>query len=262
MVRCLIYCKDGEVKTSSRGSINYDLALYHIVMHPKLNEFFRNHPNVILDGEIYKHGWSLNVISGMVRSIVTVKQNEPLEFYWYDIVDLERPFSERFELMQEYAKELELEEFDPTKEWEEGALKIQLLPQREMTGWSSMMKYHNEYVSEGWEGLVIRKSSAKYGPGKRTNDMIKIKIYNEDTFKCVDIVQGLRLYDDMVFVMETKDGKTFKAKPFGDRNQKIEYTENFEEKYKGHYGDCKFFEYSPYGIPEQPSFIAFRWDLE
>jgi DNA ligase-1 len=164
--------------------------------------------------------------------------------------------------MQEYAKELDLKEFDPVREWQDGDLKIQFLPQRKMSGWSSMMKYHNQYVSEGWEGLVIRKASAKYGPGKRTNDMIKIKIYNEDTFKCVDIVQGLRLYDDMVFVMETKDGKQFKAKPFGDRNQKVEYTDNFESKYKGHMGDCKFFEYSPYGIPEQPSFIAFRWDLE
>lgn len=261
-VRCLIYYKDNEIRTSSRGSINYDLTLYHIISNEKLNEFFIKHPNVILDGEIYKHGWTLNVISGMSRSQSTVDETKPLEFYWYDIVDLEKPFEERWELMQEYAKELELLEFDPVREWQDGQLKIQLLPQRKMSGWSSMMKYHNQYVSEGWEGLVIRKASAKYGPGKRTNDMIKIKIYNEDTFKCVDIIQGLRLYDDMVFVMETKDGKQFKAKPFGDRNQKIEYTENFESKYKGHMGDCKFFEYSPYGIPEQPSFIAFRWDLE
>lgn len=260
--RCLIYYKGGEIKTASRGAINYDLALFHVLNHEKLIEFFKKHPEVILDGEIYRHGLTLNLISGMCRSQSTVDETQCLEFYWYDIVDTDRPFKERYELMEEYAEELDLEEFNPVKEWEKDSLKIQFLPQIKMTGWLEMMNWHNKYVGEGWEGLVIRNVNSVYGPGKRSNDMIKIKIYQEDTFKCIGIEQGLRYYDDMVFVMETKEGKTFKAKPYGDRNQKIEYTDNFEEKYKGHLGDCKYFEISPYGIPEQPSFVAFRFDLE
>lgn len=261
-VRCLIYYKDGDIKTASRGSISYNLTLYHILTHPKLIEFFKNHPDVILDGEIYKHGWPLNTISGMCRSQSTVDETLPLEFYWYDIVDLEKPFSERWELMQEFASELELLEFDPIREWNKGELKIQLLPQKKMTGWSTLMKYHNEFVKEGWEGLVIRKVTGKYGPGKRTNDMIKIKIYKDSEYEIVGLSEGLR-DEDMCFVMKTPSGQEFKAKPMGDREQKQWYRDHLDELI-GKMATIKYFEMSGKEgseIPQQPIFVAIREDL-
>ena len=124
-----------------------------------------------------------------------------------------------------------------------------------------MMKLHNQYVSEGWEGLVIRDPDALYRPNGRTNDMIKIKIYKDDCFRVIGKEAGLRGSEDMVFIMEMPDGRTFKAKPFGDREQKEEYWNNFETHYKGHIGECKFFYYSDDGIPLQPAFKAFRDDL-
>ena len=65
----------------------------------------------------------------------------------------------------------------------------------------------------------------------------------------------------MVFIMELPDGRTFKAKPLGDRSQKEEYVENFDSLYKGHIGECKFFYYSDDGIPLQPAMRGFRDDL-
>ena len=82
-VRCLIYY-DGEIKTASRGSINYDLAIIHIISHPLVKEFFKNHPNAILDGEIYKHApgiYTLNKISGICRTQSTIEDSKDLEFY-------------------------------------------------------------------------------------------------------------------------------------------------------------------------------------
>ena len=78
-------------------------------------QFFKNHPTAILDGEIYKFGESLNKISGICRSQKTLDDGKDLEFYWYDIADLELPFSERYNLMQEWSKELQLSEFDPER---------------------------------------------------------------------------------------------------------------------------------------------------
>ena len=68
--------------------------------------------------------------------------------------------------------------------------------------------------------------------------------------------------EDIGFILETEKGIQFKAKPFGDRNQKQEYWDNFEEKYKNQIGECKFFYYSDEEVPLQPSFKAFRYDLE
>ena len=261
-LRCLIYMgDDGELHTASRGAMNYDAAMYEILSHPDLIKLFKENKGLIMDGECYKHGYSLQQLNSIARTQVKAVDYEILQFYWYDIVDLNLDVTSRINKIKELAKSLNLT-FDPEKEFKENELRIQLVPHVEVSGWDNIMKLHNDYVEEGWEGLVIRLQDSVYGPNKRTNDWIKVKCYKQDTFKVIGIEQGLRHYDDMVFILETEEGKQFKAKPFGDRNQKIEYTDNFEEKYKDHLGDVKYFYYSDDNTPLQPSFIAFRFDLE
>jgi ATP-dependent DNA ligase len=261
-LRCLIYMgDDGELHTASRGAMNYDAAMYEILSHPDLVKLFQENEGLIMDGECYRHGYSLQAINSVARTQVKAVDYEVLQFYWYDIVDLNATATERINRINEMSKSLNLT-FDPERQFKQGELRIQHVPHVEVSGWDNIIKLHNDYVEEGWEGLVIRLQDSVYGPNKRTNDWIKVKVYKQETFKVIGIEQGLRHYDDMVFVLETEDGIPFKAKPFGDRNQKIEYTDNFEEKYKGHLGDVKFFYYSDENCPLQPSFIAFRPDLE
>ena len=261
-LRCLIYMgNDGKLHTASRGAMNYDAAMYEILSHPKLIELFKNNEGLIMDGECYKHGYSLQQLNSVARTQITTVDYEVLQFYWYDIVDLNLDTTARINKIKELAKPLNLT-FDPEREFNSDELRIQLVPHVEISGWDNIMKLHNDYVEEGWEGLVIRLQTSMYGPNKRTNDWIKVKCYKQDTFKVIGIEQGLRQYDDMVFILETEEGKQFKAKPFGDRNQKIEYTDNFETNYKDHLGDVKYFYYSDENTPLQPSFVAFRFDLE
>lgn len=262
-VRALIYYKNGKVCTSSRGSINYDLAIHHIIHHPKLIKYFKENPEVILDGEIYKHGWTLNKISGLCRTQVTAFDGEPLEFYLYDIVRTDLPFEERLELINEIEEVLELKPFDPYREWDKNDLKIQIVPQEFVTGWLHIKAMHDRYVSEGWEGLVIRNIKDVYGPGKRSNAMLKIKIYQSAEYEIVGLSEGLR-EEDMCFVMKTPNGQEFKAKPMGDREQKQWYREHLDELI-GKMGTLKYFEMSGKEgseIPQQPIFESVRYDLE
>ena len=265
-LRCIIYLgDDGKLHTSSRGATNYDSAMFEILTHPALIKLFKNNKGLMLDGECYHHGYTLQQINSIARTQKVAKDLEVLQFYWYDIVDLNNPFKSRLAKMKSIAEELK--EYgseigwDPDRIFKENELRIQFVPQIEVSGWNNMMKLHNEYVSEGWEGLVIRDPERPYKPNGRTNDMIKIKVYKDDCFKVVGKEAGLRGSEDMVFIMEMPDGRTFKAKPFGDREQKEEYWINFDKKYKGHIGECKFFYYSDDGIPLQPAFKAFRDDL-
>ena len=261
-LRALIYMgTDGELHTASRGAMNYDAAMYKILSHPTLIKLFKENPGLILDGECYHHGYSLQKLNSIARTQKTAVDYEVLQFYWYDIVDTNSTFDERWAYMQDLRDHLNLT-FEPEKEFEDDELRIQFVPQILVTGYDDMLKLHNQYVEEGWEGLVVRDPDKVYRPNGRTNDMIKIKIYKDDCFKVVGIETGLRGSEDMVFIMEMEDGRTFKAKPFGDRLQKEEYCNNFEEKYKGHTGECKFFYYSDDGIPLQPAFKAFREDIE
>ena len=266
-LRCIIYLgNDGKLHTSSRGATNYDSAMFEILTHPALIKLFKNNKGLMLDGECYHHGYTLQQINSIARTQKVAKDLEVLQFYWYDIVDLNNPFKSRLAKMKSIAEELKEYGSEigwkPDRIFKENELRIQFVPQVEVSGWDNMMKLHNEYVSEGWEGLVIRDPERPYKPNGRTNDMIKIKVYKDDCFKVVGKEAGLRGSEDMVFIMEMPDGRTFKAKPFGDREQKEEYWINFDKKYKGHIGECKFFYYSDDGIPLQPAFKAFRDDLK
>lgn len=258
-VRNSFYFKDGEIKSASRGGKNYDYATSHIRQHPKFIEFFKAHPTYVFDGELYIHGISLQRLSGTAR---LESGNLPLklEYYIYDIMIPDTSFEDRLQILNEVQDELNLS-FNPNKTWEENELKIQMLPHEKVSGWTNIQKLHDKYVSEGWEGCVIRDPSKNYKFGGRGSEMIKVKMRKDDTFTVVGYELGLRGVEDMCFILETHDGKQFKAKPMGSREIKEEYMDNINSLI-GQKADCTFFYYSDDGTPLQPVFKAFRYDLD
>lgn len=259
-VRCLLYYKDGEIHTASRGGEHYDYSTGHIIEHPKLLEWFSKNPDIILDGELYKKDTSLQRISGAAR-MKKDADNEWLEFYLFDIADTNLKFKDRYEKLITIGEELSLD-FEPYRVWKDNELKMQLVPQEVITTEKEIWNFHDYAVSLGWEGCVIRDPEKVYKPNGKTNDMIKFKNYQSEDFLVVGYELGLRGSEDMVFICEMEDGRTFKAMPVGDRAVKEEYVENFEDKYEGHKAECTFFSYSDENKPTQPKLRHFRFDLE
>jgi hypothetical protein len=263
-IRCIMYYKNNEIHTASRGGGDYDPSMLYFRNNTKLQTIFKENPDIILDGEIYVHGWPLQKISGIARLEKSYEDCDKLEYWIYDLVQPTVIFSDRLDRINELTKKYNLCT-DINYIFNDEDLRIKIVPHVEVEGWLAIDKLHIKYVNEGFEGVVIRNPNKCYGVNKRTNDMIKIKNYREDTFKVVGIEQGLRKYDDMTFVCETKNHKEFRAKPFGNHDIKVDYTDNFTEKYLNKYGDVKFFYYSnddneETGVPLQPSFKCFRYD--
>ena len=257
-LRALIYMGlDGELHTASRGAMNYDAAMYEILSHPTLVKLFKDNPGLIMDGECYHHGFSLQQLNGIARTQKTAVDYEVLQFYWYDIVDTNSTFDERWAYMQDLRDYLNLE-FNPEKEFKDGELRIQFVPQIITSSWNAIMDLHNEYVSEGWEGVVVRDPDKVYRPNGRTNDMIKVKLYKSSEFLITGYELGLRGTEDMVFTLVTKEGIPFKAKPHGDRQQKEWYVENFESECLNQYATVKYFYLSDTGCPLQHSVSNIR----
>ena len=260
-LRVLIYQDDkGELHTASRGATNYDGPMIEILSHPTLIEIFNNNPGLIMDGECYKLGLSLQQINSIARTIKTAKDLEVLQFYWYDIVDVNATAEERINRINNISKEYNII-WNPERNFEYGELRIQHVPHIKVSGWDNMLKLHNDYVEEGWEGLVVRLSDSVYGPNKRTNDWIKIKIYRDNEFIITGYELGLRGSEDMVFICETPYGNSFKAKPFGDRDLKQWYVDNFNNECLGKMATVKYFYYSNdnnevTGVPLQPSMVC------
>lgn len=254
-VRCSFYWDGNHIRSASRGGGDYDYATMHFIHNKTLIEFFKRHPKFILDGELYKHGKSLQQISGAARMEKNAVDCDWLEFYIYDNMLEGMTFRDRLETLHTIKRELNLG-FDPNRSWEEGELQMQMVPQERVSGWDNILKLHDQYVSEGWEGLVIRNPDKVYGFGRRTNDMIKVKKYKDAEFRITGISEGLR-DEDMCFTLETAEGIPFKAKPMGSREIKNQYRKDLP-KLIGKYATVKYFYLSDEGTPLQPVLKAIR----
>lgn len=257
-VRCSFYWKDGEVKSASRGGGNYDASTYQLREHPALIKLLSEHPDWVLDGELYKHGKSLQQISGAARMEKTAGGCDWLEYYLYDVMIPDVPFSERLKVLDTIAFELNLG-FNPEREWEEDELRIQIVPHEivaENNKKDQIMKLHNQYVAEGWEGCVARDVSKPYKYGGRGQEMVKFKMYQDAEFEITGISEGLR-EEDMCFTLVTEDGIEFKAKPMGSRELKQQYRNDLQNLI-GKMATVKYFYLSDDGTPLQPVFKAIR----
>lgn len=245
--RCLMYYKDGEIKTASRGGGEYNIATTHLRTDPYLLEIFHQNPDLILDGELYHHGsdWPLQRISGLARQQEWKEECKELEYWIYDYIDITKPFKERLQLLESFRKIL------PENS------KIKILEHKLMTGYLSIKKEHDKYVQEGFEGLCARNPEKEYGVNKRSAIyLVKLKEYKDDEFEITGIKSGLR-DEDFCFTLITKDGKSFAAKPTGTIETRKYYLEHWKE-YIGKKATCKFFYYSQDGIPTQPIFKHVR----
>ena len=260
-VKALFYYKDGEIHTASRGGEDYDASTTHLREDPRLLAFFEANPTIILDGELFKRGKTLQQISGAARLEKNAYDCDWLEYWIYDCYLIDKP---EMEAIDRYIFLLERSPFFLYSgvDDDEKNEPIKILIHDTLKGWANMIQAHNQYVSEGFEGACITDPTKPYKPGSRGNQLIKIKQYKSEDFKVVGYELGLRGSEDMTFICELEDGRTFKAMPVGDRATKAEYVENFEEKYKGHKVECTFFNYSDDGIPTQPKARVFRFDLE
>ena len=264
-VKALFYYKDGVIHTASRGGEDYDAATTHLREDLKLLKFFEAHPTVILDGELFVRGKTLQQISGAARMEKNAYDCDWLQYWVYDCYDssnVDMIASDRYKfLMLELCDNCDIPMY-LTIEDDEHNVPIRLLLHEYVEGWDNMKKLHDKWVAEGFEGAVITDPSKPYKVGSRCNNLIKIKQYKSEDFTVVGYKLGLRGSEDMTFTCALEDGRTFEAMPVGDRTTKAEYVKSFDNKYRGHKAECTFFNYSDDGIPTQPKLRIFRFDLE
>ena len=263
-VKALFYWDGKEIHTASRGGEHYDYSTIHLRTNPSLVAFFKENPTIILDGELFVRGKTLQQLSGAARMEKNAYDCDWLQYWVYDCynsADIDMIASERYKFLED--KFAEAHNFPIYRSSEdESEAPIRLLGHEYVSGWDNMKKLHDEWVSAVFEGAVITDPSKPYKVGSRCNNLIKIKQYKSEDFKVIGYKLGLRGSEDMTFTCELEDGRTFEAMPVGNREIKAEYVENFETKYKGHKAECTFFNYSDDNIPTQPKLRIFRFDLE
>jgi len=119
--------------------------------------------------------------------------------------------------------------------------------------------FHDKFVREGFEGIILRNLDGKYALNKRSNDLQKYKYFMDSEYKIVGALEGEgRAAGTVIWVCEQPDTKaTFKVRPTGTEEERREWFEECDN-YTGSLLTVRYQELTDDGIPRFPVGISVR----
>ena len=154
---------------------------------------------VCLDGELYLPGYSVNDINSFVKN-TQLAQHYKLQYWCYDIccenmsaINRTRDILINIDIPIKYqiAKEEHLNNKN----------QFVLLPTYEVDNIEYATNIRNQFISLGFEGLILRNPSAEYQFGKRNQAMFKFKKIDDGKFVIVAINSEHKRSDLPLFVL-------------------------------------------------------------
>lgn len=240
-VRCLATLDEsGEVKLLSRQGKPYNVPHVAESLKPLLS------PGLILDGELYAHGFPLQTVISMVKKYKP--ESKVIQYHVYDIPMVNNlddlPFCSRMlnliSIGKVFTPPLALVETTRVYSKEEAKTKEQ------------------QFVSEGYEGAIVRNGDGLYLFGLRSRELSKIKSFTDTEFTVIGSKEGEgSAKGQCIFRCITDDGKEFNVTPKGNAEVKAEYWNNRESYHKRQL-TVRHFGYTVEGSPFIPVGIAFR----
>lgn len=248
-IRCISYLdKSGETVLESRKGVrfeNFDL------LKDFLKGLFEKLPsNFYFDGELFTDEIDFEVVSGLIRlqaqhaSNDDLKKIDKIKYFIYDFYDADNPnltYQERLTFLNEF--------FSNKKNQNKLIVNVPTILANNV---GDVKRYHDIFVSEGFEGIMVRDKEGPYEPNKRSKFLQKYKEIIEEEFKIVGYHDGTGDEKELIiWECETKDGKPFSVRPKGTREMRKKlYDEG--NKYIGSNLTVIFQEYTADGVPRFP----------
>ena len=183
-----------------------------------------------LDGECYDPDMSFEDITSAFKT-----NPASLKFYVFDYFDTNQPDLPFTERMKKVTVETQLVH-------NEAAVK----------------KYHDTFVEQGHEGVMIRDRNSTYEVGKRSNYLLKYKEFQTEEYEITGAKTGHgRDADAVVWVCKTQDGQEFTVRPEGTIAQREEHYKN-HKKYLGKMLTVRFQNLTALGVPRFPVGVCIR----
>lgn len=246
-IRCISYLKDDNVIIESRKGIPFqNFSLLKDELKSILSKL---PPNFYLDGELYTNSLDFETISGLIRlHEKKITENDiqlinKIEYHLYDFVDLnnkELKYKERLDILNNLISEsLSISR----------CKKVDTFLANEL---NDVKKYHDDFVKEGYEGIMIRDMDGIYEINKRSKYLQKFKEFMEEEFKIIGFHEGTGdEKGSVIWDCITKDGKFFAVRPKGT----FESRKKLFDEGNDHIGKLLtviFQEYSADNIPRFP----------
>ena len=242
-VRCISKLKDGKVIFMSRGGKYYNMPLLEEYLAP----YFEVFPQDILDGELFTKGRSLQEISGVCRG-----DNKDKSWIQYHVYDMAIP------IVSQKGRFTALERLFPYTQDDNSP--VQLVETVSANNLEDVMKLHNVWVKDEYEGAIMRDPNSSYLFGFRDKRLIKVKEFIDEEFTLVGckVTEGKTVGDSFVFeLVNNINNLTFFARPKGTREQK-EVWYNSQYEWRGKSATVRYQERTDDGLPHQAFVVVIR----
>ena len=245
-VRCL-FTKDGAYSRTGKQFKN----LAHIEL--ALISFFKQNPDVVLDGELYNH----KLKNDFEKIISLVRKQKPtandrlnaqhlVQFHVYDYFDGVKYDSYKTRMQQLVTSNI----YDA---------QIKYVPAKLVDSYNYARDIHATFLSEGYEGSIIRLNGLyKHG---RSYDLMKFKDFSdtEATIIGYELGKGKRTGTLGKFIMLDAEGVTFGCPPGKGYTYKDLATMLSEiDSYVGKRATFTYFQRTNAGSYRHPLFKAIR----
>lgn len=137
----------------------------------------------VLDGEVYLPGYTINEINHFVKDPKCI-ENALLQYWCYDIAVQNYIQSERIELL---CKIKAPKHFKTYTDHLNNDDRFIILPITEISSVEKAKTIRDKFITNGFEGLILRDPNAEYQFGKRNSTMIKYKSTTDGYFEVIDI---------------------------------------------------------------------------
>lgn len=243
-MRCLIIIKDGIVKMISR-------QWKEITTCPHISESMvgwsneYNIKNIVLDGELYAHGFSFQENMEMVKKYRPWKTDKFVKFHCYDIVS-EKRFRDRFHTEKRIT-------------WTFPKETVETVHTMWITTEEGLQKHHAINIEEGYEGSIVRWWNEGYKANGRSSNLLKYKDFLDEAYEVADVEPSDARPSQGVLVLRTASGESFKASlkmSFEERERILRDKLSFI----GKMAEIRFFEFTDWGLPRFPVCVGFRLD--
>jgi len=207
--------------------------------------------DAVTDGEIYCHGMTLQTINSLAKR--NQRGSEKLNYYVYDMPcwggEEDQPWSMRRLNLVRFFESGDLARTAPS------IAEVATFPANDL---ERVLELQQAFVSDGFEGAIVRVLNGLYLYGYRSYDLLKVKSFQDGEFKVVGAKPGRGKFADMcIFTCKMDTGLEFDVVPKGTAEQRQEYLSN-KEKYIGKLLTVRYFNLTPDGKPFLPVGVTFR----
>ena len=164
--RALAFKKNGKVTLVSRGNKQYTVK--HI--QDQLTNIMQD--GEIFDGELYIEGLPLqDIMSAVKKSNVN---SHKIDYLVFDIVSADT-FKVRYDNLVNKAGLF--------------TSNIKIVEHFKITNEDGLLAYHNSFIEAGYEGIMARNLHGRYESGKRSNNLLKYKVFQDEEMQIVGVTE-------------------------------------------------------------------------